>query len=340
MSRFWIRRTTLLATLLLILMAAALHGAPTVIESKGMHVSLELDRTDIVVGEPIYIKLVVTNKSAALRQGNFSSRLFMSEGNDLHVTVEKPGELPFSYRGVETGAIYTSTELSTNIGESIHQEFMILYDAKEPNGYLFGKPGEYGLDVKLFFSVYRDPERVSLAIPPTRIKVRAPEGKAAEAFKLIDNKAAAMALHAAGTTNDAVFKAIKEVADTFSNTPYGPLALLTTGATQMRIHGDYPAAIATFRKFLERYPDNIRASAVLFNIVYCYHQLRDFDNGRDWFNYLADHDPSFVLLRPENPTSSAFFFGPASEAQGRRWWLYTEPWDVRISRKQEGVPQR
>jgi hypothetical protein len=222
-------------------------------------------------------------------------------------------------------------EVGNKLNESTHFELPIIYDRRSPNGYAFGKPGEYVVTVKLFHTIMRDNVRTWTEIPPTKITVRAPDGKAAEAFRLIEDRKFAMALQALQTTDKAIVANAVKVAEQYPDTPYAPMCRYLAGTFRLDTDEGRRAGAGHFKEFVRRYPGHPLASAGIFNIVYAYHLLKDYDLAREWIYYLLDTDPGYRLMRVENPIAAYHFYGRLDEAEKRHWWLYDKPWVLQDS---------
>lgn len=295
----------------------------------GNEVQLQLSSTQLLVGEPLMIMLRVTNINSPIRVANFGLKPNFSEGNDLEVIIHRPGELPARYEGATSPGMYSAQEQNLSWGDSVHLEYPILYDRTQPNGYVFPKAGDYTVDVRVHTSILRDPQERVIAQNGVKISVSEPTGPAAEAFKLINNPAAAMALHQLSTDNQEILKNARTIGEKYPDTPYAPLCLYLLGASELAITGGkIDNALTFFTTFLRRYPTHIRTSSVIYNIVMAHFRSRRHDLGRDWYYYLKDHDPSYFLLRRENPIAAHYYFTPEEQAKGRKWWLYEKPWDI------------
>lgn len=315
-----------------LMQAAPSQPAETLIN--GVKVKLQLSETDIVVGQPIYLQIVVTNVSAPLRVGTILAKFYFSESNDINVTVQRPGELPARFEAAEQPMVKTAQELNLNNGEFQHQDFTILYDKSQPDGYLFNKPGDYLVSVKFTYNILRDPQKSTTELPRVIVHVRAPEGKAAEAFKLIDNSGCALALQTFDAQNSKAVEAAATVAEKYGDTKYAAsCAFLSAMGTLRGAKPDPLQAAAKFTDFLRKNEDHPKASSAIFYIALSYLNAGNESVARDWFYFLKDHDPAFHILRSENPIAYAMYYGPAEGAEGRKWWLYDKPWDAAAPQK-------
>lgn len=325
-----------LFAILLTLVFVAARPAPAATASvvnnvQGVEIRLDLGPTEIFVGEPVYLVTKVTNRNSPLRVGNFAASFFLAEGNDLTITIQPPGELPARYMGTDEPGVYTKVELGLDTGESETYPVTILYDAKSPNGYVFGKPGEYLVSVTLQHSILRDVAKTQTVLPPTRITVKAPEGRAAEAFKLLEDKQIARALHEAVITEPKAVAAIARVAEEFPDTPYAAQTHYVAAATNLNgERAEMEKAIRQFLKFLERWPGHPRAGDAIFNIALAFDRLGERETARAWIYFLKDRVPDHRLLRVENPLASKYYYGMLESAAKRRWWLFETPWDFTV----------
>lgn len=296
----------------------------------GVEVTVGFDKTELIVGEPLYLSIKVANHTAPVIVGTFQSTLFFTQGNSVQVMIQPPGELPYRYNGTEQPDIpYPSKEDNIVNGEAMIHNMLILYDATQPNGYAFSKPGEYFISAKVTYSVLRDPAKNVTEVPATRIVVRAAEDKAAEAFKLISTPEAAKALHMSSTTNKSVLEAARKIAKDYPDTPYAPLCLFLDGAAKMRQDPpDHKGALAIFRDFGRRYPKNQKLGDALFDIALCHYEMKHMDLARAWYFHLMDAVPTYELLRLETPLAYALYYEPLTAAAERRWWLYEQPWQT------------
>ena len=294
----------------------------------GMEISLRYDRTEIVVGEPVYIELTVRNRSATTRAGNFGARLFYPEGNDIKLMIQRPGELPYRYEGTERSGMLSSVEYSIREGEAVRNLLPVIFDRNRKSGYVFDIPGQFTLSASLSFIVFREPQPTKLIVPPTVISVKAPEGSSAEAFKLIADQDSARSLHALGAVSPEVLAKLEKLSQNYPDTPYAPLASYTAATTYARAKKEYDKAIQLFHQYIKRYPGSVRENDAIYSISLAYASQNQMDKARDCFLYLMDHDPTYHMLRSDTPLAWELVYGVTDKVNARHWWLYSKPWDV------------
>jgi hypothetical protein len=316
------------AVLTAVLCTTAFAQAPAVRERLGVEVQLDFVKRDIVVGETLFLELTVRNVSQSLKVGTFQSKLYYSEGNDITIIVQAPGDLPQRYEGVHSG-LFSVTEANLVMGEYMHWYFPILYSPNSPDGLALGRPGEYTVAATINFTVLRQPDKTPITTGPTKITVRAPEGADAAALKLLDVKEAVEAMHRLETFETTVAERIRQIADQFPDSALAPVATYTLAET-LRESGDLEGSIARFRTFVQRHASHPLAAGAAYGAMRAYDQMGQYDFARDWMYFIMDIDPGFVLLRPENPLMKRYYFENEIAYENRRWWLYLRPWELNI----------
>ncbi len=290
----------------------------------------EIFPTNIVVGEPVYLRLQIENTSGALAVGNYSGRLYLADGNDVDVRVQTPGQLPQRYQGPEEAGLYAGTEINLDRHGLHQQDFLLFFEKSTAGGLLFDSPGEYMVTARLQGSVYREKPGEVLVLPPTKITVRAPANESEQrAFDTINQKDLAKTLHMAITNDEDQLRRIRAFVGAFPNTPWTPQALSVIGNDQL--YGPKPNRAAAARIFLDiatRYPNSPRASSSLFAAAAAYNGMGDRDTARALYWLVRDLYPGYPLLRKENPLAFEFEFGPKDFLASRPWFHYNRPYSL------------
>lgn len=292
----------------------------------GVEVVAELDKTELVVGEPLFLKIRVANRNAPLVIGNFISALHFAEGGDVEVHVQPPGELSYRYEAHEQPAVFATVEIGNKKDAFTHFELPMIYERKSPTGYLFDKPGQYIVSVKIWHSIMRDTTRTFTEIPPVAITVRMPAGKDLEALRLIEGPKYALALQQQVSDDTQIVERFAEVARRYPDSPYAPMCAYVAGSSMIVDPKRLEGGVAILRDYTRRYREHPMWGNAVYGIFYGYHMAGNFDRAREWFYYLMDADPGHRLMREENKLAAYYYFGRLEEVQGRRWWLYNEPW--------------
>ena len=289
-------------------------------------VDFRFEKTDLLVGEPLVLILDVKNVSKSLAYYNFSSRMVLSEGNDLEVHVQKPGGVEFQAEGSMERNTYPSYITQIANGQSVHLVRTVLYEASNPSGYLFDKAGPCRVRARCEFRL-NDQERVEIAIPPTQITVTAPNGENLKAFEAIAKPEIAKALDAGFADKPETIKTLQAVAAKYGQTSYGRMCL-QVAAMSLSVGDDTSVreAVVALRKYVDLYPDDRNMPEIIHTLATSYHRLKDYDAARAWINHLQLGFPDCVYLRTQFPLYDYYVHAPAKAIQGQPWYLMEKPW--------------
>jgi hypothetical protein len=299
---------------------------------ESVEMKLTLGPTELLVGQPLYFQILLTHKNPeASNIPVFSSRLQLPEGNDVDVFVQAPGESEVRLEGAMEAGIYSGNAIEVPPGRAVNYQMPLIYDKNQQNGYIFSKPGEYNVRVQLRFSLSSDPTPRKFAIPNTRITVREPEGRAADAWKLLNNAEAAKALQLNRIGDDAVRKAITQVGDQYIDTPYGKAAaraVAVSAAYSNPQKADLNQTLDVLRKYEKTYRQDADTDLIVYTIAASYHLLQQYDAAREWLFYLMEKYPSSALVRKQDPLINYYYIAPAEAAVSFPWYLLEKPWIV------------
>ena len=300
------------------------------IRNSGVMMRLSVDKTDIVVGEPVHLRFVVSNESCTYPKGNFGGRLHLSEGNDIEVSVQAPGELPQRYIAGEDNQVYASVEIDLSKGESMATMIPLLQAPARPTGYLFDRPGEYTLRASVAATVLRENTKTDVPLGPVKVTVREPAGNDAADWKTLATPAVAKALHLGSGDDPAAVERARSVALAHPDGPYGPLCRLLSGVAAMKASPpDYAAGRAALTGFVTGSAGHPRAAEAAFSMVSLETRANRPDAARDWLYFMRDAYPDYPLLRRENRMASEYYFKALDASPADRpWWFQQRPWDT------------
>jgi hypothetical protein len=289
---------------------------------------LELTPTTITVGEPIFLKFRINNTSGILPMNNFSGRMHFSEGNDIDIRVQAPGELPRRYNGIDQAGLFAALDFSVERQKTMESDYLLFFDEVSPRGLLFDRPGTYILSVRLTGSVYRDRNKQVVFLPPTPITVRESERPDhGRIMDVIGRPEAARALHQTITGNETLAQEFQQFVSNFPDSPWTPL-VLTVLANRMS-NANPPnnqAAARLFTELAKRFPNSPRAPGAMFTAALCYHQDKKHDLARAAYWLARDLYPSYYLFRQENPVAFFYEFGPRDQVKVRPWFHFAQPY--------------
>lgn len=293
---------------------------------EGIDVTLIVGPTEITVGEPIALKIRITNVGLPANAPVFSSKLQLAEGNDIDVYLQPPGEAEVRLEGAVEPGIYSGTAIEVPPGRTVEHQIRLVYDNTHPNGYLFNAPGDYTIRVALRFSVSNAPDPRRLFVTG-QIKVRAPEAEAADAFKQINDPKSAKALQLGIIPDDDLLHKFTEIGDKYPKTVYGKSC-----ARAAALHLAYKKGVKvrTILPILLKYESTYRQESdtdqIAYTIAASYHVLGEHQTARDWIYYMIDQFPNSSYLRKQDPMYKYYFLDPAEQVFSFPWYLYDKPW--------------
>jgi hypothetical protein len=279
------------------------------------------------LGQPLLLTIKLHGETADSRLPAFSSKLQFPEGNDIDLYVQGPGEAEYRVSGVGEQGVYSANATEVAPGADIIQEIKVLADRSQPAGYIFAKPGEYTVRAQVGFTVSVAPDPKRIALPTTKITVKAPEGPAAEAWKLINDPAAARALQSNIITDDSVKTKFKTVADKYENTYYGKACMRAYALALTYARGaELRPALELLKRYEKRYRGEADTDLIVYTIVGSYSVLREYEIAREWFFEMLDQYPKSSLLKPQDRLFKFYYAEPAEASIKEPWYLLEAPW--------------
>lgn len=321
----WPVRTVLLAALILPGMAFAQISRTANVT--GVDITMALDKTKIMVGEPLIFTITMENVSAAPTV-ELSANFQLSEGNGLEINVQPPGELKTRYTGGLQSGVYSATPVSLAKGAPKSVQTLLLFDRNQPSGLLFSKPGTYELTAKLDFSLRNDAQRPSVSLPTTQIEVTEPTGAQAKVLAALDRPEYILGIHLGATPTTGMLSLLSDVGQRFPATGLGALALRAEGLnyTRSSAESDREKGAGVLQDYLAHGVELFDADAVVWQIAASYHRNKSYDVAREWVFYLARNYPWSTRLRMEDTLVGYYYLDPAIFAGGAPWYLFKAPW--------------
>lgn len=325
-------RNMMLRIVMLVIMTTtvtlALGQTPHVTQLGRVQVEMGLDRTDIVVGEPIALKIKMTNTSTQpileLRV-NFQ----FAPGNGLDLRVEPPGELGYRYLGAEEVGTYFSMPMRLYGTRPETVEVTLLFDRAQTSGLLFPKPGNYMLEGKFQFNVVHNPEPMVATLPPTAVTVSEPAGDDAAVVAMLE-KPHILALHVGAVLTTQTMEAVSRAAEMYPETELGALALKTKGLQLTRSVESFERqqGIDLLVQYLTNGIIHTAPDSIAREIAATYHKEQQYDLAREWVFWMVRRYPSSALLQPSDPLLSYYYLEPVQFTNSDPWYLVKEPWMV------------
>lgn len=162
MMKIWIKLTAVVC--LLVMAAVTSAQSSHVTHLPGVDVELALDRTEVIVGEPVVLKITLTNTSTVPVQ-DLRVNFQFAPGNGIELNIQPPDELPYRYLGTQEVGSYFSMPL--RLGGDIPRtvDVTLLFDRVNDNGLLFSRPGTYVLEGNFQFNLVSNPAPYVAQLP-------------------------------------------------------------------------------------------------------------------------------------------------------------------------------
>ncbi len=152
----------------------------------GYEFQFELVTPRVEVGEPVWLRLHVTNQDAI----TLTNKVFLAWdlSSDLIVFVHYPGAQPIRLYGASERNIAPLSAVPLKYKESRALDYSLLYLPESTSGLLFERPGTYALSVGVRVKV--GDQRMNLEYPQILLEVTPPSGNSAPALHFLNGLAA------------------------------------------------------------------------------------------------------------------------------------------------------
>lgn len=324
-----------LATLLLVLATAMLlQGQPVTVSTanvRGVDVTFSLSSTQLHVGDPLILTITLANNTLS-PVTDISASFQFPEGNGVQIQVQPPGDLPFHYMGGLEPGIYPATPFHLFTGHPISMDMLLLYDQKQPSGFLFSRPGSYELSGSFQFYMQKMPELQKVEMAPVVITVTEPTGPQKDSIALADSPGLVRALQIGVAPTTGSRQSLGRLSESFPQQPLGALASRALGLYD--VYGETTAS-ATQARGAEILTGYLKAGVAVYDADYIalsiargYHLAGNEDLAREWIYYLLRNYPDSIRVRPEDPLITYYFYNPAKFASEVPWYMLKEPWKI------------
>ncbi len=326
MMKIWVKLTAVVCVIMM--GAAALGQSSHVTQLPGIDVELALDRTEVVVGEPVVLKITLTNTSDMPVQ-ELRVNFQFAPGNGIELNIQPPGELPYRYLGTQEVGSYFSMPLRLGGNNPRTVDAMLLFDRIHDNGLLFSRPGTYMVEGNFQFNLASNPVPYVAQLPPTEVIVAEAAGDDAAVLELLD-KPSILAAHVGAIVTTNTLERVTQAASEYPLTHLGALALRAEGLHYARSEDPEKRerGVGLLMKYLENGVIHTGADNVAWEIAAAYHQAKKYDLAREWVFWLVRNHPGTTTVQAADPLTSYYYLEPAAFTRNDPWYMVKEPWLV------------
>lgn len=326
MMKIWIKVTAVVCLFMMAAVASAQSSHVT--QLPGIDVELALDRTEVVVGEPVVLKITLTNTSEMPLQ-DLRVNFQFAPGNGIELNIQPPGELPYRYLGTQEVGSYFSMplRLGGNIPRTV--DATLLFDRANDNGLLFSRPGTYVVEGSFQFNLASNPAPYVAELPPTEVTVTEAAGDNAAVLELLD-KPSILAVHVGAIITTSTLERVSRAASEYPLTHLGALAVKAEGLHNAR--ADEPEkrerGVGLLMQYLKNGVVHSGGDNVAWEIAAAHHQSQNYDLAREWVFWLVRNYPSTTMVQAADPLTSFYYLEPVAFTRNDPWYLVKEPWMV------------
>ncbi|MEO8377367.1 MAG: hypothetical protein ABI579_06825, partial [Candidatus Sumerlaeota bacterium] len=274
-----------------------------------------------VVGEPVFLRLVIRKRDKAQPSVEFRSRLAF--GTDIHAYIIPDKGRPYEYLGNQLGSTVPTGVITLDRFSTFRIDYRLAMDKNTVSGVPFEDPGVYVIKVTQSCGDGDNAEPVALG--DFTITVKAAEGDDAKAleflndYRLFECFQTRSARYALGTRRldaqqVALFQRVVDQAPKAALRPYAMQVIAEYFVDQ----DNRPKSIETYAKVIDEYPGSIVAEEATLRII----SLLQLE-GRD------DEARQYFLSAWQSPTMSQLVL-PGTP----NWTKYVQPYQYVASAKQ------
>jgi hypothetical protein len=295
----------------------------------GLDIVMSLDRTELVVGEPMALTISLVNTSPAPSvevRANFQ----LPPGNGVEVNVQPPGELEYRYMGALEMGTYISVPLVLAKGKPRSVSVPLLYDRSQPSGLLFSKPGVYVIDARFRLSLQQNTAQMEAVLPPTRITVSEPTGDDAKVLEVLNRPEFIHAVHLSAAPTTDSLNAISQAARQYVKTELGALALKAEGMHYLRSERaeDRSRGADLLMKYLQNGVVYGDGDQVAWEVAAGHHKNKHYDLAREWVFWLMRNYPNSPRINENDALLYFYYIQPVRFTIADPWYLLKESWVV------------
>lgn len=315
--------------MLLVTPSALMAQASHTTKLSAMDVTLSLDKTNIVVGEPVQLKVEIVNTSDVPLfevRANFQ----LPVGNSVEVHVQPENELEYRYIGaVETGT-YGNVVMQLVKGHPEVATVLLLFDREQPSGLLFSKPGTYVLRAKFRFHLGKNSEYLEATLPPTNITVSAPTGDNAKALEMLGKAALVQCMHLSAAPTTAILEMMSKGASQYPDTYLGALAMRAEGMhySNQADNESHEKAAHLLTQYLRNDVAIVEGDGVAWSIAAAWHTIGKYELARQWIFWLVRHYEHSPRIQNSDPLIWYYYLNPINFTMENPWFVLKDPWSV------------
>lgn len=316
------------------------------VECNGITRQIAVLNTNVVTGEPVLFRMMVTNRNPIISREFMAN---MSFGNDVRVVVYPARQLRiprYEYVGIPRGTTGATASLDMEGIGMYRFDFRMAFDQDTISGAAFDIPGQYRLEFIHNCLASEASGRRPMNMGTVDIIVEAAKGQDARAAELLNEPQAyrAIQLHAARDLDRSllltppVVERFRRIVEELPEARVRPHVAITL-ADYYLLNRHHDECIAMLELVRRDYPGTPHDEMAAYQLLPLYRAHRSFEKARDLYHSMWT-DPALTQLINPNNDNFVRFVSPwlaDLKTPGTQWMLFPEPGpDPQLGEEEEG----
>ncbi|MCX8037361.1 MAG: hypothetical protein N3D11_10030 [Candidatus Sumerlaeia bacterium] len=282
-----------------------------------LHTFLFTNKSQVALGEPVYLKLVFANWSQTSR---FEIQGFLHPANDLEIQVARVGELPARYTGgFKKDALIPGLTVHVRPRQVAALRWTLCWDPDHDTGFLFEQPGKYVLTCRARMTINQTPR--DLVFDRMELEVLPPTAEQKNALALVFTPECAEALHKLQIRPEAL-KTWQEAAERFPKTVWGPYAKMLVARHALDSGSrDFMPVAKQIEALISDYPDFPLREDAYYLMASCQDRMGRPIEALQWLYRLQREYPASAYIQEGMRLFRKYIYSDGWEERYSPWFL-------------------
>jgi tetratricopeptide (TPR) repeat protein len=275
------------------------------------------DKSEYVLGEPVFLKLVLANWS---QKNTFELQGYLHPANDFEIKVARSRELPRRFMGgAKKDVLFPGATFVLRPREVNAMRWTLCYEPDHPSGFLFSQAGLYTIACQARVTINQTP-RV-LTLPEFQIEIKEPTAEQKRAVDRIMRPDCADDLQRM-QAKDETAKIWQEMTDEFPKSPWAPYAKLLLARRALESgKSDYAAMFKQFEAIARAHPDFVLLDDVYYFCASCQDRLGQPFEALRWLYRIQREFPVSPYVQASNRLFRKYIYSAGWEQRYAPWYL-------------------
>ena len=303
-------------------LAAPAKPSPTsetlpLVSLEDLHAFVLTDKTAYVVGEPVFLHLVLANWSL---KGKFELQGYLHPANDFEIKVSRLNEIPKRFTaGAKKDVLFPGQTFVLRPRELCSLRWALCYEPDNPSGFLFDQPGLYRIACQARMAINRTPRDLNL--PEFQIEIKPPTAEQKAVTGLMMRPDCAADLQDMAATEETT-RTWQEVLEKFPRSLWAPYARLLLAKLEAETgRSDYAVLAQQIETLPRDYPDFPALDDVYYLCATCQDRLGRPREALRWLYRIEREIPLSPYAQPNNRLFRKYIYPAGWEDRYAPWYL-------------------